>query len=758
MLLLAFAYFALSVLTLCLPLPWGESSPIWPATGIALAGILLGGYRYFPSILLGSFAANLVNYINTENETTFKWALLIAFVIAVGASLQAVISAYLIKKVVKAPAQLEQGREIGAIMLLGGPIGCMINASIGASILTIAGVVPSDAFLTNWFTWWVGDLLGVIVFAPLALVMVSSSISVARKKVVAIPIIIFLGAVIAVFSFVQDIEKHSVNEEFSMLASREATFMQEHILAAQTILNSIGWFYRTSDNVTRENFSIFVEESLKTYKGIQALEWIPRIARTEKEAYEALVHKDGYPDFRIVEKSETGMIPVSAREEYFPVYYVEPYETNKMAFGFDLGSNPARLSALQEARDSGKQVATAPIFLVQETGSQYGFLIFNPIYEINKPTDTFAERQKHLKGFALGVFRIGDIVNQIHHGTTKERINLYIYDNLISGEKADLYGKQASSDAFTYSTVIAIAGRQWTLEFSPTAAYLQHYHSWQSRFLLVGGLFFASLLQAFLLILTARAEIVRRLVSEQTVEINQAKNDLEKAVEHLTTSNEELERFAYIASHDLQEPLRMVTSFSALLEEEYRDKLDDTAKEYIEYSASAAQQMQDLVNDLLDYAKLNDQELLKEELDANQLLKTVQDNLIIAINDSKAQLTFDQMPMITANPVSFMRIIQNLISNGIKYQSDGNHPKIHVGIEENESEWTISVNDNGIGIEAEYFEKIFMPFKRLHGKTEYVGTGIGLAICKKMTEDQGGRIWVDSTFGKGSTFYFTLPR
>ncbi|MFK8068470.1 MAG: CHASE domain-containing protein [Gammaproteobacteria bacterium] len=234
-------------------------------------------------------------------------------------------------------------------------------------------------------------------------------------------------------------------------------------------------------------------------------------------------------------------------------------------------------------------------------------------------------------------------------------------------------------------------------------------------------------------------------------------SDKKKAEIELLRTNIELERFAYVASHDLQEPLRMVSSFTALLEKHYADKLDDQAKEYITYASDGARRMQGLVEDLLEYARSGQDAEHYESVDANDVLNFIQENLKEAIDSSNARITHDALPVIFTNPIRFMRVLQNLVGNALKYRTVGVRSEVHISAAREGDEWLFSVKDNGIGMRQEYGEKIFEPFKRLHGKTEYSGTGMGLAICRKIIEGFGGKIYVESELEKGSTFYFTIP-
>ncbi|MGE5680964.1 MAG: ATP-binding protein [Bacillota bacterium] len=232
---------------------------------------------------------------------------------------------------------------------------------------------------------------------------------------------------------------------------------------------------------------------------------------------------------------------------------------------------------------------------------------------------------------------------------------------------------------------------------------------------------------------------------------------LHRMMTELEDSNNQLKQFAYVASHDLQEPLRMVSSYMMMLEKRYKDQLDDRAKEYIFYATDGAKRMNELIHDLLSYSRLTAKTESFVEVDLNNTMADISRDLQIAIAETKTIIDFDHMPVIKASPVQIKQLFQNLIQNAIKFRDDEN-PLIKITFDSDDKEWTFSIKDNGIGISPEHHEKIFLLFQRLHERHKYPGTGLGLAICRKIVERHGGRIWVESEVGNGSNFMFTINK
>lgn len=322
---------------------------------------------------------------------------------------------------------------------------------------------------------------------------------------------------------------------------------------------------------------------------------------------------------------------------------------------------------------------------------------------------------------------------------------------------------------------------RWHLEFARTCSAGERFHS-EYRFLARDGLVVwvhgeAQLvrdehgqplfLQGIAYDITEKKraeEMLRRLnreleerVGDRTTQLEKVNAALARQAEELARSNSELEQFAYVASHDLQEPLRMVSSFTQLLAKRYQGKLDTDADEFIGYVVEGAVRMQQLINDLLTYSRVGRAGKGFTPTDCSAVVAIACANLRKTIEESGAEVRTDALPVVLAEETQLLQVFQNLIGNAIKFHKNNEPPRIHAGARRQHGAWLFWVRDDGIGIEPQYAQRIFLVFQRLHSRKEYPGTGIGLAICKKVVERHGGRIWVESEPGRGSCFYFTLP-
>jgi signal transduction histidine kinase len=243
---------------------------------------------------------------------------------------------------------------------------------------------------------------------------------------------------------------------------------------------------------------------------------------------------------------------------------------------------------------------------------------------------------------------------------------------------------------------------------------------------------------------------------QERIRLRQSESELAERAEELARSNSELEQFAYVTSHDLKEPLRMVAGYTQLLADDYADRLDDDARKYIHYATDGASRMQRLIDDLLNFSRIGRKDGDLVQVDLQNVVEAALLNLRASIDQHSARIDVDALPTVLANEAAMTRLFQNFIGNALKFRGGG-PPHIRVNCQLEGGQFHLTIEDNGIGIEPEFHERVFGVFQRLHTRQEYEGTGIGLAICKKVVEQHGGRIWVESEPGSGTVFHFTLP-
>lgn len=507
--LLGFVYFVAAKLGLLLAVPTIYASPFWPASGVALAGLLVCGYRAWPGVFIGCLLLNIGTV-----------SLAAAASVAGGASLQALVGAFLVRRFGGFPSALDEGRDIARFMLLAGPLACWISATCGVATLVLVGFMPADDFAFNWWTWWIGDSLGVFVVAPLVLAWTAEPRESWRERRGWVSGAVCLASAVAVAFF---IPASRWEQERTRAHFEESSASLGEALRASTsryleVLESVRDLHESSTELTWPEFRSFVTGPLARYPGFQAISWNPRIADSARAEEEQKLRRDGHANAGITERNAEGrLVPAARRSEYVFVRYIEPYEDNRPALGYDVASNPARLEALSRARDSGRPVATAQIALVQDARREPAVLAFVPVYRKGAPLDTQAQRRATLLGYMTGVFRVPDMVASSLTDLPQADLELVLRDGSAARTQPALYSSEraAPEDPSTWARLmkaglareigIDFAGRHWVLNVSPTWEYLKTHRSWQSWAALAAGMFISGLIGAFLLLITGRS-------------------------------------------------------------------------------------------------------------------------------------------------------------------------------------------------------------------------------------------------------------
>ncbi len=534
------AYFVTGKLGTFLAIPPGYATAIWPPSGIALAGILIYGYRVWPGILLGSFLVNLSTSLVAGTASEILTSVTITLAIGGGASLQAVVGAYLIRRFAGFPNSLSNEKEVFLFFLIGGILSSLVNSTIAVSTLVAAARIPAANFPANWGTWWMGDALGVFIFTPLVLVWAQRPSELWRHRRIAItlPIIVmFVLTSLAVFYESQN-NSERLKRDFDQQAVALTVALQKSISNYIDVLHSLESFYAASTKLEREDFRIFVAHSLGTFQGIQALGWNPRIPSSERDAFERSVRSEGYRNFEITEwDAAKQIVPARKRPEYIPVDFIEPYQGNEVALGYDVNSDELRREAIDRATDTGEIATTALITLVQERANQHGILAFLPVYRKDAPHQTLEQRRRNISGYMVAVFRGGDIVRAAFKDMNRDRLSYRLIDatapaneQLIFSSNREqlkplvlqengLFGTRLS---LMSSLAIPVGGRSWRLEVFPTQDYFTYHRSDNAWLILLAGLLLTSMVSSFVIVFSGRGYMLRRLVEARTAALTQS--------------------------------------------------------------------------------------------------------------------------------------------------------------------------------------------------------------------------------------------
>ncbi|GAB4372117.1 MAG: hypothetical protein Kow00128_20610 [Deltaproteobacteria bacterium] len=533
---------------------------VWPVAGVALAGLLWVGAWAWPGVFLGAFLAVAGTPFAGSANAGFAGTLLPASGIAAGATLQALLGAFLIRRFVGSPPPLDRVQDLFRAMALGGPVGCLVGAIAGVVSLGLAGAAPSGQTLTTAWGWWLGDTLGVLVVYPAAAAWAfeTNGERMRTRLAVLLPLAAAVSITALLFFQVRAGEQRRARLTFERQADHLVQSLRATLHAYLDDLSAIEGLFLASRQVDREEFSAFVRGMLLRHPGIQALEWIPRVPGDRRDRYRNRAREEGLPDFRISERGPDGrLVPAAPRGEYFPIYYLEPYGGNEAALGFDLASDPVRREALERARDTGAPVASARIPLVQEAGRQNGVLLFFPLYDGGVTPDTVPSRRTRLRGFVLGVIQVGDMVNGALSGADIRGIRYLLLDySAPSGERLlhsgdpgrgrpagtapDMSREEPPHGLFS-QTLVEFAGRRWVMQFLPADERAEELAPREARRVLTGGLLFSCLLGTFLLAMAGRSALVERVVRERTADLSEANRELARGMEERRRIHEALQ-------------------------------------------------------------------------------------------------------------------------------------------------------------------------------------------------------------------------
>lgn len=628
-----------------------NATPIWPPSGIALAAILLFGYRVWPGILISAFTVNLVVFLS-NNTTDMHTAIWVSSLISIGNTSEVLLGFYLLKKSAENITGLEKIKNVFQFTFVV-LIMSLTSSIIGTTTVCLADIASWTQYLTIWLIWWLGDVSGALIIAPLLLsiaVYLNTKWKWDKKTIEAL-VLYLITLLISALVFGNWLQVNS-------------PFVNAYIILPVLLWAAIRF---------------------------ELLEVVTAIAISSIIAVFGTAN--GYGPF--ISGSQTEWL-LSLQ------LYISIVSICILTLRAAINENKKALEALKFSEN-----------------------FLNSIVE-NIPNMIFVKEATELKF--------------VRFNKAGEELLGYSREELVGKNDYDFFPKNEADFFIAKDKKVFDTGK--LLEIEEESIHTKHKG--------------VRILETKKIpILDSSGNPIYLLgISSDITDRKKIVTELETRTKELARSNTELEQFAYVASHDLQEPLRTVATYLQLLEKRYKDKLDPEAKDFIAYALGGSNRMRALIHSILEYSRINRIKPF-EDIDMNLLLKEVLENIRVSIKENNVSIKINELPEIHGDHVLINQLFQNLIENAIKFKKTIN-PEIIISCKRQGNEYLYSVADNGIGMKKEFTRKIFDIFQRLNSREEYSGTGIGLAICKKIVERHGGEIWVESEAGKGSTFYFTI--
>ena len=791
LLFLAPAYALLGALGLTLAIPPGYASPVFPAAGLALAATLWFGRQALAGIWLGSAVLNLAHAWLAGALTPTTGA--VAAVIATASTAQAWSGRWLVNRR-QGPAwrDLEQEQDAFRFLLLGGVLACLVSATISVTGLHAAGVIGRAEVLYTWWNWYVGDTLGVLVFAPLTLCLLNRQDSLwrERRRRIVLPMLLTLGLALLAFYGASLWEQKEQDSQLQADGETIAKLITDRLITHREVLSSLQHFVEATPNFTFRQFEQFTRITLQDNPDIFALSFNDLVTHERRLEFERLMSGlSPLGPFRITERDrQKRLVRAATRPEYVAVSYIVPLSTNRQAVGFDIHSEPIRRAAIERARASNRMAVTSPITLVQEQKPRIGVLELLPVS--SAPMADAREQAGRLHGFAVAVVKVDEMIDIATRGQTPDGLGFHLIDPHAPQGQRLLYrsamqGAAASStQVANWKTGLRMGDRNWELAVFTTESYRLRHRPWLAWVVGVAGLMFATLLQTLMLGMTGRTAVIQR----QNEALKENQTELLRKDRALMQSEKmaSIGQLAAGVAHEINNPLGFISCnmrtlsqyFSNIIRydiirqensdelspptqktlEESRESLDieyilTEGVDLIKESLIGAERVCKIVLDLKNFSRVD-----APEYEAVELTACLESALTICYNELKYVATirkeYESAEKVLGHPGRLNQVFLNLLVNaGQAIVTPG---EIVLRCWHDDAFVHASVSDTGSGIPKEIIDRIFDPFYTTKGVGE--GTGLGLSISYEIIKNHQGELLVESVVGTGSTFTVKLPR
>ncbi len=722
--IVAGSYFIFGLLGLALAVPPSNAGAVWPPAGISLAAVLLLGKRIWPGIFIGNFC------ISAWAFGFYNAPIIVYLATACGATLNALVGSSLIHRLVGFPNKLIEDKAIISFLLLGGPLSCLLPATIGLTSMALTGIISMDEIPVNWFSWWVGDTIGVLVFTPLILIIFGKPKKLWRQRTLSVGVPLALSFLMVVFFFVyaSKLEQEKLQQDFNNLSVSLSQALVNRIQSHLHIVYSLKSFFSGSYYVEQSEFSLFSKRPLSLFNELESISWLEKIKNEEKQTQYALLFSEGKN-----EDSDQAFILKSLNKNVFEDQVTDHAENVSLLIGRD---------------------------------HLYFYL---PVHLQGPPV---ADHVLDMSGMIVSSISIKSLLSETFQGLDTEEMLLTIFAQNKSGDHTVVYSGINDQNLpsiypqFLYKHQFKIGDDIWLLEILPSTAFVSSRYHWTIWFVLIGGLLFTCLLGTGLLLITGRYFRTEAIVRERTEELRNeikvrklAEHDQKTAMLKAESASHAKSLFLSNISHELRTPLNGILGFTQFLKKDR--SISKNNQEMVDIISHCGDYLLTLINDILDISKIESNKIIIES-EAFDFLSLIHDIVeIFKLSTDQKNIRFvanipDSIPKIVIGDEKRLRqIVVNLLSNAVKYTDQG---EIIVNLSYQNEIIKISISDTGCGISSEHIGKIFKPFTQIEktvGADE--GTGLGLAITSQLIDLMEGNITVESKPGYGSTFTISLP-